>query len=106
MDKVPSAWCSFIWAAFCMETRTTRRSCFLKRVLEWMPAGHGFSCSASASSLGRSNWAILSTMVPSCMKVVISRSFRLWEEVYAYRGHGCDGTGWDRDAILVFRPVE
>jgi len=71
-----------------------------------MPAGQGFFCSASASSLGRSNWAILSTMVPSCMEVVMGRSFRLWQEVYAFRGHGCDGTGSDGDAILVFRPVK
>ena len=50
--------------------------------------------------------AILSTMVPSCMEVVMGRSFRLWQEVYAFRGHGCDGTGSDGDAILVFRPVK
>src|SRR6185369_12176112 len=54
-----------MWAEASMEIRTTRKSCFLYRVLAWIPEGQGFCCSEWAISRIRSNCARSAVMLPS-----------------------------------------
>src|ERR1700733_337588 len=94
-------------ASLCMEMRTTLRSCFLNKVLEQMPAGQGFFCSASGISLARSNCAILSIMVPSCWEVVME-TLLYWLRVYSFQWERGDGAWVARRGgrllpILMFR---
>ena len=76
MESVPSAWCSFHVGSVLHGDEDDAEVVFFEESCGMDAGGPGFF-RLRLVLLERSNWAILSTMVPSCMEVVMGRSFRL-----------------------------